>query len=77
MSDGERIGVGCFGDAPQATEYARDVVNHLGAHSDGSWPLFEGRFLRPDTIVSVDVVAEQTEQWLGSRLRTRWAANLG
>jgi Type II secretion system (T2SS), protein E, N-terminal domain len=76
LSDGERVPVGSFGDPQKAREYARDVVRHLSEETDG-WPFFSGRFMRPDTIVSVDIVpVGEPDRWLGSSLRSNWASRL-
>ena len=76
LTDGERVPVGSFDDPQKAREYARDVVLHLSAETE-SWPFFSGRFLRPDTIVSVDIVpAGEPDRWLGSSIRANWASRL-
>jgi hypothetical protein len=76
LTDGERVPVGSFGDPHKAREYAREVVKHLSDDDDG-WPFFSGRFMRPDTIVSVDIVpVGEPDRWLGSAVRTNWASRL-
>ncbi len=66
LTDGERVPVGSFGDPQKAREYAREVVSHLSDETDG-WPFFSGRFMRPETIVSVDIVpVGEPDRWLGS-----------
>jgi hypothetical protein len=76
LSDGERVPIGSFGEPEKAREYARDVVKHLADESEG-WPFFSGRFLRPDTIVSVDIVpVGEPDRWLGSSIRSNWASRL-
>ena len=66
LTDGERVPVGSFGEPEKAREYAREVVGHLSDEADG-WPFFSGRFMRPDTIVSVDIVpVGEPDRWLGS-----------
>jgi type II secretion system (T2SS) protein E len=72
LKDGERIEVGSFNGEAEAVEAARGVVAQLSA--DGSWPFFAGRFIRPDAIVSVDLVELEVTRWLGSQAR---AAALG
>jgi Type II secretion system (T2SS), protein E, N-terminal domain len=67
LADGERIEVGAFVSDAEAMEGARAVVAQLAA--DGGWPFFAGRFLRPDTIVSVDLVQQDSDRWLGSSAR--------
>jgi hypothetical protein len=76
LADGERVPVGSFGDPQKAREYARDVVRHLSEDTDG-WPFFSGRFMRPDTILSVDIVPiGEPDRWLGSSVRSNWASRL-
>jgi Type II secretion system (T2SS), protein E, N-terminal domain len=76
IADGERVPIGSFGDPQKAREYAREVVRHLSDETDG-WPFFSGRFLRPDTIVSVDIVpVGEPDRWLGSSIRSNWASRL-
>jgi MshEN domain len=76
LADGERVPVGSFSDPQKAREYAREVVRHLSDETDG-WPFFSGRFLRPETIVSVDIVpVGEPDRWLGSSVRSNWASRL-
>lgn len=76
LTDGERVPVGSFGDPQKAREYAREVVTHLSDETDG-WPFFSGRFMRPETIVSVDIVpVGEPDRWLGSSMRANWASRL-
>jgi Type II secretion system (T2SS), protein E, N-terminal domain len=67
LADGERIEVGEFVSEAEAMEGARGVVAQLAA--DAGWPFFAGRFLRPDTIVSVDLAQQDADRWLGSSAR--------
>jgi hypothetical protein len=76
LTDGERVPIGSFGDPQKAREYAREVVRHLSDDGEG-WPFFSGRFMRPDTIVSVDIVpVGEPDRWLGSAIRSNWASRL-
>jgi Type II secretion system (T2SS), protein E, N-terminal domain len=67
LADGERIEVGAYVGESEAMEGARGVVAQITA--DGGWPFFAGRFLRPETIVSVDLVQQHADRWLGSSAR--------
>ena len=69
LADGDRIDVGSFGSSDDATAHARGVVAQITAQS--GWPFFEGRFLRPEAIASVDLVAPEG-RWLGSAARRAW-----
>jgi hypothetical protein len=76
LSDGERVPIGSFGEPQKAREYAREVVRHLSDENEG-WPFFSGRFMRPDTILSVDIVpVGEPDRWLGSNVRSNWASRL-
>jgi hypothetical protein len=56
LSNGERIEVGTHGDEPSAKAEATALMRFLKADG-GDWPFLDGRFVRPEAIVSVDVVA--------------------
>lgn len=55
LTDGDGVEVGEFRDFGTAMQGAQEVIDQV-SHSNGSWPFFAGRFIRPDLIVSVDVV---------------------
>jgi hypothetical protein len=71
LVDGEQLDVGSFKSSDEAKEHAQGVVRQIS--SDFGWPFFEGRFIRPDVIVSVDLVAPEGDRWLGSSARRQWA----
>ena len=74
LSDGESLQVGTFGSAAEASGWAQEVVRQIASvEGQATWPFFANRFLRPDTIFSVDLVEESEEKWLGSSVRSRWA----
>jgi hypothetical protein len=72
LADGDRVEVGSFPGEDAAVEGARTIVAQIAA--EGSWPFFAGRFIRPEGIVSVDLVEHEVSKWLGSSAR---AAALG
>jgi len=50
--------LGAFDDRERAMEAASEIVARLAAADlSGEWPEIEGRFLRPGSIASVDVLA--------------------
>lgn len=73
LEDGDRVEVGSFPGQEEAAEGARAVVTQIAA-DDGSWPFFADRFIRPEGIVSVDLIELEVTRWLGSSAR---AAALG
>jgi len=62
--------LGSFSSIEGAQEKASEVVRQFAETKDGSWPFIGGRFLRPDTIVSIDV-EEHGSGWGGSNARGR------
>ncbi len=55
LSDGETILVAMAPSLERATELAREWVERLDVRA-GGWPQIGERFVRPDAIVSVDVL---------------------
>jgi hypothetical protein len=56
LSNGERIEVGAHEDELAAKAEATALMRFL-RETGGDWPFLSGRFVRPDAIVSVDIVA--------------------
>ena len=57
LTSGERVDAGSFGSLDQAKERGAEIARTLAGESP-EWPFVAGRFLRPDTIVSLDVEPE-------------------
>jgi hypothetical protein len=74
LAQDEHLEIGGFATQEEAESFARTVVGRIGrAEEQGEWPSFSGRFLRPQTIISVDVVDHSGSKWMGSESRARWA----
>jgi hypothetical protein len=56
LSDGERVEVDRVESEQRAETLAREVVAEVTRSGADKWPFYAGRFIRPDVIVSVDVV---------------------
>jgi hypothetical protein len=56
LRDAEPVEVGSFRDFGTAMEGAQEVIEQFSTATEGRWPFYAGRFIRPDLIVSVDVV---------------------
>lgn len=56
LSNGERIEVGVHGEEAAAKGEATALMRFL-KEDGGDWPFLAGRFVRPEAIVSVDVVS--------------------
>src|SRR5918992_562668 len=55
LTSGERMTVAECAELGEAKGYAKALTKQLGATDGDDWPFVNGRFLKPDTIVSVDV----------------------
>jgi hypothetical protein len=76
LRDGDALEVGAFPTAAEASARAQEVVAEIAsAEVAVTWPFFAERYLRPDTIVSVDLVAQAPDKWMGSSARRSWANN--
>jgi hypothetical protein len=68
LIDGDRVLAGSYADAEEAARSAADLLGKF-AQPDSAWPLVNGRYLRPDAVVSIDVVEEEHRRWGGSAER--------
>jgi hypothetical protein len=55
LKEGDGVEVGQFPDFGTAMGAAQEVIEQF-SNANGSWPFYAGRFIRPDLIISVDVV---------------------
>jgi len=55
LTDGRRVQVGTAPNRESAMTLARSVIEEI-RRPTGEWPLINDRALRPDAVVSVDVV---------------------
>ena len=53
LTSGERVAAGSFDNEAAAEERARELMTALDGNGD--WPRLNGRFIRPDAVVSIDV----------------------
>jgi hypothetical protein len=70
LVDGDRISIGTYDSIEEAQQQAGEVAKQFAETKDGGWPLIAGRFLRPETIVSIDIEQHGTG-WGGSGSRGR------
>lgn len=59
LTDGDQIDAGGYSTNEQAIERARALIGSIESQSGGEWPFLSGRFLRPETIVSIDLIEER------------------
>ena len=58
LTDGERVAVGTCDSEDAAERRTRELMDALDAGVE--WPRHDGRHIRPDAVVSIDVDVEQT-----------------
>ncbi len=57
MLGGEELELGAFDDRDAAIEAAKELVGRFSTAEDsGDWPEMDGRFLRPASVASIDVL---------------------
>ena len=57
MLGGEELELGAFDDREAAIEAAKELVGRFSTAEDsGDWPEMDGRFLRPASVASIDVL---------------------
>jgi type IV pilus assembly protein PilB len=62
LQDGATLEVGTFPSVAEAAAEAQEVVIEIAAADRNStWPFFAQRYLRPDLIISVDLVGESSD----------------
>jgi hypothetical protein len=61
---GDRIEAGSFAHAAEAHMFAEELIASA-SHAD-RWPRIGDRYLRPETIVSVDIEPDHQPRWTGS-----------
>jgi hypothetical protein len=57
LTSGDRVDAGSFDSLDSAKERGAEIARTLAGDAP-EWPFVAGRFLRPDTIASVDVEPE-------------------
>lgn len=71
LQGGEALELESFMDEDAADAYAREVIARL-TNSD-EWPRIRGRYVRPESVTSVEVDERRPKVWSGSAVRGRWA----
>lgn len=58
LSNNDRVDAAVVGDPRAAKAQAQALIRYIAGKDGGDWPYIGGRFLRPDAIVSVDLVEQ-------------------
>jgi hypothetical protein len=56
LDNGTRIELATFADGDAAREFATQAMRAV-AHAGDDWPLIGGRFVRPQTVVAIEIAA--------------------
>jgi hypothetical protein len=67
LEGGEWVEVGTFPDEETAEARARELVTQL---AERAWPRVKSRYLRPETILSVEI--SERRRYTGSNTRAAW-----
>ena len=62
LTNGERVEAGEFPDEATAKQEAKAIMMQIAAADQDDWPFVSGRFLKPDTIVSVDIAEHDGDE---------------
>jgi hypothetical protein len=72
LEAGDWVEIETFADENSAEACAAEIVQSLA--EAGSWPRVRGRYLRPETIMSVEV--SERRRYTGSAARASWGQSL-
>ncbi|MBA3329972.1 MAG: hypothetical protein H0T39_03695 [Actinobacteria bacterium] len=75
LRDGDRLETGVFQEEAEARKHAEELIWVVGGERP-AWPLIGHRYIRPDSIVSVDLSESSELKWLGSETRLMWAGRV-
>ena len=70
LVDGDRVLAGSAAEPGEAHRIAEELLGKF-AQTDTAWPLVDGRYLRPEAVVSIDLVEEEHRRWGGSAERAK------
>ncbi len=73
LVNGDWVELASFGDEDSAEACARDMAEKLA--SGGEWPRVRGRWLRPDTIVAIEI--SERKRLTGSEVRAHYWEGVG
>jgi hypothetical protein len=71
LQGGEELELEAFMDEDAADARAREVIAEVT--ESGEWPKIRGRYVRPESVASVEVDERRPKVWSGSASRGRWA----
>jgi hypothetical protein len=72
LADGERVEAGSFQAEKEAHDFAEELIASAVAGGK-TWPRVGDRYLRPETIISIDIEPDAQPRWTGSTGRaTTW-----
>jgi len=68
LANGDWVELASFADEPGAEDCARDMASRLA--SGGEWPRVRGRYIRPETIVAIEI--SERRRLSGSDVRANY-----
>jgi hypothetical protein len=70
LVDGDRVLAASVPGPAEAQRVAEELLSNF-AQTDTAWPLVDGRYVRPEAVVSIDLVTEHHRRWSGSAERAK------
>jgi hypothetical protein len=61
LTSGERLWIDRFASLQQAEQRAQELIDQLIRPEPGVWPRFGGRYIRPDSVVSIELSRRQDD----------------
>jgi hypothetical protein len=73
LANGERLETGVFGSIEEAEEQVAELTRQLERDDSSPWPQFGSTFVRPSSIVALQIAEQPRRTWAGSTQRSKWA----
>lgn len=73
LTNGERFEIGTFGSLEEAEAHVAEFTKELERDDASPWPQFGATFVRPSSIVALQIVEQPKRTWGGSTARSKWA----
>jgi hypothetical protein len=72
LVDGDRVLAASAPDSVEAQQVAEELLDKFArTDKDNAWPFVDGRYLRPEAVVSIDLVEGHHRRWGGSPERAK------
>jgi hypothetical protein len=77
VTNGERLEIAAFASVEEARDHVLAVTKQLECDDSSPWPQFGTTFVRPSSIVALQIVEQPRRSWAGSTARSVLAGSAG